>query len=169
MVVMRLLLQSAMFTAVALAGVHPGLMQVHSVYILPMASGMDQFLANRMIRAGTMQVVADPQAADAILTDHLGELFEKKLSEMYPPAKDEDEESDEKADKDKQTAPAQLRPSSFGRSKGTLFIVDRKTRSVLWSTYELPKNSRPDELNKTSERIVNHLKRDLKPGNPTSN
>jgi hypothetical protein len=167
---MRLLLQSVVFTAVALAGVNPGLMQVHAVYILPMASGMDQFLANRISRAGMMQVVADPQAADAILTDHLGETFEKKLVELYPPVvKEDDEDTDEKADKTKDDSPAQLRPSSFGRGKGTWFIVDRKSRSVLWSIYELPKNSRPDELNKIGERVVNHLKRDLKPASQVSN
>lgn len=160
---MRLLVQFVVFTAVALAAVNPGLVQVHSVYILPMASGMDQFLANRLMRLGAMQVVADPQAADAIITDHLGETFEKKLGELYPPMKDEDEDTDAKTDKEKGDAPAQLRPSSFGRGKGTLFIVDRKSRNVLWSIYERPKNSRPDEMNKTAERVVHQLKRDLKP------
>ena len=40
---MRLLLQSVVFTAVAFAWVNPGLLQVHSVYILPMASGWTSF------------------------------------------------------------------------------------------------------------------------------
>ena len=30
-----------------------------------------------------MQVVTDPQKADAILTDHIGPAFEQKLDELY--------------------------------------------------------------------------------------
>ena len=134
---------------------------------------MDQFLANRLMRLGAMQVVADPQAADAVVTDHLGETFEKKMGELYPPMKDQDEDADTNRDaksgKKDDDAPAQLRPSSFGRGKGTLFIVDRKSRNVLWSIYERPKNSRPDEMNKTAERVVHQLKRDLKPAGTSSN
>ena len=53
--------------------------------------------------------------------------------------------------------------ASFGRGKGTFFLVDRRTRSVIWSIYEKPKNTSATELNKTAERVVNQLKRDLKP------
>lgn len=60
--------------------------------------------------------------------------------------------------------PNQIR--SFSRGRGTFFLVDRKTRNVLWSTYERPKNGSPDELNRTAERVVNDLKRDLKPAQP---
>ncbi len=156
---MRLFLQFIVLSFAALAGVNPQLTQVRSIYILSMGSQMDQFLANRLSRMGVIQVAADPQSADAILTDRLGEGFEKRLDELYPaPVKDEDEDADVKKDES-----AQMRASSFGRGKGTYFIVDRKTRKVLWSIYERPKNSGNDELDKTAERIVNHLKKDLKP------
>lgn len=145
--------------ALALAEVNPGLQQVHAVYILGMGSGMDQFLANRLGRMGGVQVVADPNAADTILTDRLGEAFEKKLDEIYAPPKEEDEET---ADVRKPET-SQLRPSSFGRGKGTYFLVDRKSRNVVWSVYARPKNGRPDEFDRMAGRIVERLKNDLKP------
>ncbi len=161
---MRLFLHFIVLSFAA-AAVNPHLTQVRSIYILSMGSQMDQFLANRLSRMGMIQVSADPQSADAILTDRLGEGLEKKLDELYPaPVKDEDEDADVKQDDS-----AQMRVSSFGRGKGTYFIVDRKTRNVLWSIYERPKNSGQDEMDKTAERIVNHLKKDLRPATqPTS-
>ena len=53
------------------------------------------------------------------------------------------------------------RTSSFGRSKGNIFVVDRNSRIVLWSVYERPKNSTPGELTKTAAKVVKHLKDDL--------
>src|SRR5260221_9315225 len=85
MVIMKLFVLAALASIIALGASSPQLMQVQAVYILPMGSGMDQFLANRLTRFGKMQVVTDPQHADAILTDRLGEVFEKKLDELYPP------------------------------------------------------------------------------------
>lgn len=193
---MRLLLHLATFSALAVAGVNPHLDKVQSIYILPMGGGMDQFLANRITRLGKMQVVADPQSADTILTDRIGEPFEKKLDALYGSTKkmeekkkDEvvttdaddsdvtdkaaaDAEAKSKADADakkkaKDKADAQNEPftraGSFGRGKGTFFLVDRRTRNVIWSVYEKPKSTSADELNKTAERVVNQLKHDLKP------
>lgn len=51
--------------------------------------------------------------------------------------------------------------SSFSRGKGNVFLVDLKTRRVLWSLYERPKRVLPDDLNRTSARIVDRLKKDL--------
>lgn len=152
---------AALTCAVALGASNPRLQQVQSVYILPMGSGMDQFLANRLARFGGMQVVADPRHADAILTDRLGEPFEKKLDELYPAVAVEKDTGEEDAAGTLRDEPARIR--SFSRGRGTFFLVDRKTRNVLWSTYERPKNGSPDELNRTAERVVNNLKRDLRP------
>src|SRR5579872_5406458 len=63
------------------------LKHVQAVYILPMGGAMDQYLANRITRDGLFEVVTDPQKADAIITDHLGEPFQQKLDELYPPPK----------------------------------------------------------------------------------
>ena len=54
------------------------------MYLMPMASGMDQYLANELTRAHVFQVVTDPARADAIFTDHLGAGFEASLKNMYP-------------------------------------------------------------------------------------
>ena len=43
------------------------------------------------------------------------------------------------------------------RGKGNLFIVDRKSRNVLWSVFEPPKDSTPGELSKTAEKVVKRL------------
>jgi hypothetical protein len=34
---------------------------------------------------------------------------------------------------------------------------------VIWSIYERPKNSTPDELTKTATKVVQRLKKDLEP------
>jgi hypothetical protein len=54
------------------------------------------------------------------------------------------------------------RTSSFGRGRGNLFLVDLKSRSVVWSTYRLPKNRTPQELDHTSAWITDALSRDLR-------
>src|SRR5438132_11683048 len=87
----------------------PELSQVRNVYILPMSGGLDQYLAKSLTQHRQYQVVADPKAADAIFTDRLGEPFEKKLSELYPPppppeklvAKEDKTEKKSSKDKDK--------------------------------------------------------------------
>ena len=50
-----------------------------------------------------------------------------------------------------------------GRGRGTIFLVDVKSRQVLWSAFEKPKNSSPHELDHTAERVVKQLKQDLTP------
>jgi len=58
---------------------------VHSVYILPMSRGLDQYLANRLTNEHTFQVVTDPKLADAVFTDHIGESFQSQMEALYPP------------------------------------------------------------------------------------
>ena len=165
----------ALLTGSLCFAANPQLMQVSKVYILPMSGGMDQYLANNLTTMGVFQVVTDPQKADAIITDRLGEPFENKLKDLYPPPppppkvkeeKDEkDKDKDSKADKDKKDEGADLsgtfRVSSFGRGKGTFFIVDRASRNVVWSTYAPPKDTSQAELSKTATRVIKRLKDDL--------
>jgi hypothetical protein len=158
---MRWLCLLASFGLAAAGVVNPGLAAIKTVYILPMGSSMDQYLANRLSQMGSIRVVADPQAADAVVTDRIGELFEKKLNELYPAPKDEDDEDD--ADSAKNAEQARPQSASFGQGKGTYFIVDRKTRNVVWSIYARPRNSSADELNRTAEKIAHRLKHDLAP------
>jgi len=159
------------------ASVNPQLHQVKRVYILAMGSGMDQFLANQLTKQGIFEVVTDPKKADAILTDNVGEAFQSKLDDLYPPPKPPAEKTKAAAGSDGKTdakpAPqdalsgvdfsggASFTHPAFGRGKGNFFIVDRNSRVVLWSIYERPKNSTPAELTKTAARVVKHLNDDL--------
>ena len=53
--------------------------------------------------------------------------------------------------------------STFGRAKGTVFLVDVQSRQVIWSVYDTPKDSSSRQLDRTASDIVNRLKRDLSP------
>lgn len=151
------------------------LKEVSNVYILSMAGGMDQYLANQLAIAGVFHVVTDPKKADAILTDHVGEGFEKKLDELYPPPptaeqlkKQDDADKDRRPGFDMRGASVGRPVSSFSAAKGNYFLVDRKSRAVLWSAYEPPaKDSTPRAMTKVAARVVKHLEADTagkKPG-----
>jgi len=163
----------------ALASVNPQLQDVKHVYILAMSAGMDQFLATQLAKAGVFDVVTDPKKADAIITDRVGESFENKLDDLYPPPtppKSTKPAADATSDSTKSDTPkptgrpdalagvdltGAARPTTMGHSKGNIFIVSRGSRSVLWSIYEPPKNNTSRELTKTAERVVKHLQEDL--------
>jgi hypothetical protein len=148
--------------AITLAFAQPNanLNQVQSVYIMPMSGGYHQHLANRLIRLGLFQVVADPNRADAILTDRLGEGLEARL-DVYDVAsqKREAENKDEPA-KGSSTVVTADRPvtTSLSGGKGTLFLVDRKSRRLLWSTFERPKDSTPKQLDRSAGRVAARVK-----------
>jgi hypothetical protein len=186
--------------AAAFATVNPQLHQVRRVYLLAMGGGMDQYLANQLTKSGLFEVVTDPKEADAILTDNVGESFQKRLDDLYPPppkpkpveaakpadstkpadsgtpaanaSKTSDSDNTNNADaKNARKDPlegldfsgARTGGSSFGRGRGNFFVVDRKSRVVLWSVYERPKSSTPPDLTKAAERVVKRLKDDLTP------
>ncbi len=148
----------------------PELAGIQTVYLLPMASGLDQYLANQLTVNGVFQVVTDPGKADAIFTDQIGPAFEMQLEELYPPEPEPEPAKADSADKEsaerdaeaeaaaaeaKQTREAK-RPivSSFRRGKGNVFLVDLRTRHVVWSTYLPPKNYSSKQLNKAAAKIV---------------
>ena len=159
------------------------LASVKNVYLLKMSKGMDQYLANRLANEHLFQIVTDPKLADAIMTDQIGPAFETKLNEMFPPPappESEDEEKPEKPEKAGKAAkgdepqspmamfgdtanklPSMSATSSFGRAKGTLFLVDAKTKEVVWSTYDLPKDATSRQLDRTANDIVSRIKHDL--------
>jgi len=161
------------------AAADPALMQVKSVYLMPMGSGLDQYLANQLTEDRIFNVVTDPALADAVLTDRIGPAFEQALAELYPPPRPEKEEDEKKqgekkgSEQEQKGQPASIgaalaerpdvpgRVSSFSRGKGNLFLIDRKTKQVLWSDYRRPKNSRPDEIHRTAGRLIDQLASDL--------
>ena len=157
---------------------------VHTVYVLSMSKGLDQYLANRLANDHLFQVVTDPKLADAFLTDRVGESLQSKLEEIFPPPAPEKAAPAEKAeptaakaskadkDKDKDSPSNPMLGdtvnklaavnSSLSHAKGTVFLVDAKSRQVVWSVYQLPKGSSAKEMDRTASDIVSRLKRDLK-------
>jgi hypothetical protein len=139
----------ALAAALALAG-----QQLHispryqTVYILPMTSSLDQHLASRLTSAHVVWVVLEPASADAVLTDSMDEGFWTWLERTYP-----------------SSAAASNRASALRtgdpqppKQRGTVFLVDPRTKVVLWSVYALPKNSSPAEVDRAAVRIATQLK-----------
>jgi len=174
-----LLVYSAILTAAETGG-----SSVHTVYVMRMANGLDQYIAHQLTREHVLEVIADPKRADALFTDRLGESLEYELEKLHPTPKPEElaGKADEDKDKDKEgedqgtdsaenkdkpaagrtiTEAGPPRISTFGGGKGTLFLVDAKSRAVLWSVYEKPRYSSPGQLDRTAKHIVNRLKQDL--------
>lgn len=130
----------------------------HQVYVMPMAGGLDQHLADWLTREHVMRVVTDAKAADVVLTDRLGEAFEQKLAQLKP----EMEKPVEKTPADKKTeiAGAGVGGHVSFRStaaRGTLFLVDVKTRVVLWSDHQKPRGTSDKQINHQAERAVKNL------------
>jgi hypothetical protein len=139
-----------------------GLGDIKTVYLLPMSNGLDQYLAQQLTGGAVLQVVTDPQKADAVLTDHVGESFEQSLADLYqtkPQTADKDKSDD--ATEDKGAAP--VRSGMQGkRGRGTIFLVNRRSHDVLWSVYELPKDTQPGTLRRSAGRISAELAKSIK-------
>jgi hypothetical protein len=150
---------------------------VHSVYMLPMSHGLDQHLANRLTNDHVFRVVTNAKIADAIFTDRIGEAFESQMDTLFPPPEAEKppkkEVKDVKKEKDDEPKSAALPTetvnkqnnpalsSSFGRGKGVVFLVDVKSRQVIWSSYQPPKGTAVMEIDKSANDIVARLKKDM--------
>lgn len=151
---------AALSVAHAGSEAHPELIEVKTVYLLPMTYSLDQFLAIRLTKGGILQVVTDPKLADAILSEHIGTGLEDQMKSLYGEKKADPADKD---DKDKSSSSSFAGPMAGGtRSKGAVFLVDRKTRNVIWSDYVRPKNPQPDELNHVADKIAGQLEKDKK-------
>lgn len=143
---MKLVLLSAVFAAFFFASqACPQYAGPKTVYILPMSSGLDQYLAQWLTKDHVLQVVADPKSAEVVMTDRLGEAFEQKLKEIRP-------------DGTKKSTEETHAAFHSSRALGTIFLVDAKTRQVLWSNYQKPPRSASDrDLNREAEQIAKKL------------
>jgi hypothetical protein len=150
------------------------LASARKVYILSMSRGFDQYLANRLTNQHLLQVVTDPKLADVVLTDRLGEAFQAQMDTMLTTPEMVAAEAKAKEEKKKETesggvnamftAPVNKLPtmtSNFGHNKGTIFLVNTKSREVVWSVYEPPRGTTGRELDRTASDVVNRLKKDL--------
>jgi hypothetical protein len=91
------------------------------------------------------------------------------MDELFPPP--EPPAKAEKKDAEEQQSAAAILgdtvnklsnpPSTLSRARGTVFLVDAKSKEVVWSTYEAPKDSSSRQMDRTANDIVSRLKRDL--------
>lgn len=138
-----------------LCAANPELLKVKSVYLLPMANGMDQYLANALQKTDLYVIVTDPANADAVFTDNIGPALERKWKELFPPPPVQEEGEEVQRESD----PPPL--STFRRGRGVVFLVERKTKQVVWSTFAPPKDARPTSVDKTAQTIAARLQKDL--------
>ena len=153
------------------------LVKVHSVYLLPMSRGLDQYLASQLTQGHVLEVVTDAKSADAVFTDRIGTGFEDKLVDLKlnpePVSRIEVKAEASKPEGNGEVSkatpldtvnklPDVVANSSFGRGKGTVFLVDPKSHRVLWSAYRPPKSTGSNDMNRTASDIVSRLKHDLK-------
>ena len=128
-----------------------------TVYVVSMNNALDQHLATRLTSGRVLWVVLDPASADAVLTDNVDRTFWDWLERTYP------------SSSAPPPSPASASGSNVGGAyrggnvsaavyRGTIFLVDPRRRLVLWSTYELPKNSSPSEMDRSATRVANQLK-----------
>jgi hypothetical protein len=122
---------------------------VKTVYVMRMANGLDQYLAARLTSGSMFQVVTDPRKADAVITDHVGETFERSLDELFGSVS-----ASQGSGSDQTFVRVQV---GGQRSRGTYFLVARKTRDVLWSDEENPKDNSAKEMRRIASRIAKHL------------
>jgi hypothetical protein len=171
---MKRLMLSFILSGAVLAAA--GLADVRKVYMLPMSNSLDQYLANRLTNEHVFEVVADPALADAIFTDRLGEAFEARLAELLPgpeadkPAAPPPDEKDKKAeirgDIGGEPVNKLAKPgagTSFSRSRGTIFLVDAKSKLVVWSAFEPASDNRAKQMDRTASQLVSRIKRELNP------
>jgi hypothetical protein len=139
-----------------------------------MARGLDQYLANRVTNDRIFRVVTDPKLADAVFTDRIGDAFQSQMDDLFPqpapekpppPAKKDGKKGDDSRPAlatetvNKVTNPGLN--SAFGRGKGMVFLVDVKSRQVVWSAYDPPKGFALSDLDHSASAIVARLKKEI--------
>jgi|HubBroStandDraft_6_1064221.scaffolds.fasta_scaffold511097_1 hypothetical protein len=150
--------------AAGLSGADLG--NVHAVYLLPMAHGLEQYIANALTGEHVFVIVTDPKMADAFISDHVDASLQQKLDVLLaPPAEKADPKAGE-VPKGSIMEPANKLDnpadnSTVGRSRGMVFVVGSKSRQVLWSVYDLPKDTSSKELDRIASAIVSRLKKDM--------
>src|ERR1041385_3142878 len=89
----------------ALAGAaEAGLSNIHTVFVMPMAHGLDQYVANRLTREHVFEVVADPARADAIVTGQVGDALQARLEKLHPTPKPPEPKVESESDEDESKA-----------------------------------------------------------------
>lgn len=149
------------FLALALLAVPLGQAQLRNaqpVYFWPMQHAFDQYLAEAVNGADALTVTFDPKLAGAIMTERIDAPFLQAIEEIFPTEAEEGAEEaqeDDSIEGDFAVRRTKNRPQ--GRPRGTLFLVDVKTRRVIWSTYLGELEQDPKDLHKEALRVVEEI------------
>ena len=145
--------------------------RVQKVYLWPMSDSLDQFLAEQVATEGVFDVVVDPKRAQAILTDRISSKFLEGMEELFPTPEEiteakKEEEEEEGADDPGSALAGAYRVErspiySASRAEGAVFLVDVRTREVLWSTFLKGYDTTPKAMHRQARMVVMRLKKQL--------
>lgn len=131
------------------------------VYFWPMEGALDQYIAQEASAVGVVSVTVDPKMAKAILTDRIDANFLAGMDELFPlpGVEEESSEEEEETSDSVETGLQKPRPANraLSRPHGTLFLVDAKTRRVLWSTFLGDYDRSPKKLNGEAKSVVQRM------------
>ena len=130
-------------------------LKVRSVYIVPMANGLDRHLASRLTSSGAVRVVLVPESADAVFTDRVDEAFWIWSNARYKLLVDPSNADPGDDDRFKYEHPR------MGGYRGTVFLVDPRNGVVLWSMYEPTPDSSPKALDQAAVHVAINLRKSL--------
>jgi hypothetical protein len=116
-----------------------------------MANALDQYLSSRLTSERVLWVVLEPASADAVFTDTLDDPFWTWLAGTYPPAAGASTSASNRGG-------AFRRDTQTPSHRGMVFLVDPRSRVVIWSAYQLPKNMSPGEMDHAAAQITIQLK-----------
>lgn len=121
-----------------------------------MEAALDQYVAEQAQASGVLSVTVDPLLAKSIMTDRIDADFLAAMDDLFPiEGRDEPEAESESVEEGALRKKVYNRPK--GRSHGTIFLVDVKTRRVLWSTFIGQYERSPKALHSEAQTVVKRL------------
>jgi hypothetical protein len=130
-------------------------LKTRTVYIIPMANGLDRHLASRLTSSAVVWVVLDPENADAVLTDRVDQAFWAWSNAHYKSAGKPSNAAPNDEDRSRYERPR------AGGYRGTIFLIDPRNGVVLWSIYEPTPDTSPNALDQAAVRVAVNLKKSL--------
>jgi hypothetical protein len=144
----------ALLSSILAAGEFHLQLKTRTVYIVPMANGLDRHLASRLTSSGAVWVVLDAENADAVLTDRVDEAFWTWSNAHYKTA---NKPSAALNDDDR----SKYEHPRIGGYRGTVFLVDPRNGVILWSIYEPTPDTSPNALDQAAVHVAVNLKKSL--------
>jgi hypothetical protein len=130
-------------------------LKTRTVYIVPMANGLNSHIASRLTSSGVAWVVLEPESAEGVLTDRVDEAFWGWSTMHYKPTGKNSSIALHDDD------PLRFEHMNTGPYRGTLFLVDPRNGLILWSMYEPTPNTTSNALDLAAAHIAASLKKSL--------